>query len=183
MITLSAISNHAAALIARHDVPTQVTLQWTEWPDGKPTVDVTTGASLATAESIPVQKSCTAKALFHSIAPAKSKVRMFAEMQVGDAILDFLCGFVRVTAAGDTGLVVGAVLMEWDLNIANRALASGQTAATATAVQVESLEQISFTVDSQKWVQCEIGDELARSWDSIFGTVKTARSILVRKSS
>lgn len=180
-MNLSSITNRAAALAYKMNAPADVTLTWTEWPNGHPDEDPTTGATLATEAKPRMTKTCTAKALFHSVSPAQSGVRMFAEIKIGHAILDFISSLKRVTAAGGTDLEVGQVLGERELAEANLEHLD-YNPATATDVDLESLEELSFTVDGQRWVQAEIGDDLARSWDAIFGVTKSARSILVRKA-
>jgi hypothetical protein len=180
-MNLASISRESHALAIQVGAPTPITLQWIEWPDGKPDVDPTTGASPSTDDSEPVQKSCSVKALFHSAQPTRTEARMYAEIQVGDAILDFLSGLVRVRAVGDTDLEVGDVLGQFEFNEVNRELEDGDTAATASAVELEDLEQLAFVIDGRKWVQAKIGEQLARAWDSIFGQTKFARSILIRR--
>jgi hypothetical protein len=65
-----------------------ITMKWTTWPNGKPSVDPTTGATPATGDKLPVESSTTFRAFFHEIAPSTSAYRIYAEIQTGDAILD-----------------------------------------------------------------------------------------------
>lgn len=65
-------------------IPTTVTLRWAESNDPVPSVDPTTGAVIGSV----IQRSEVVKGSVHYIAPTTSDVRLFAELAVGDALLD-----------------------------------------------------------------------------------------------
>lgn len=159
-----------------------VTLKWTEWPDGKPTPDPTTGSSITGVGQAPVQRSLTFKALVHFIAPAVNQVRQHQEVAVGDAIIDFIPQLVKVTAVGNTSLTLNQLCTIYDLNAANRALTSGQTAATSTDIDLWALEDPRFEIAGSTWTQKPIGEGLAKSWDANFGGIVFSRPFLLRKA-
>lgn len=161
---------------------TDVTLKWSEWPDGKPTADPTTGASLATEDSAPVQKSLLTKALVHYVTPATSSLRVHAEVEIGDCILEIFHDFVQVTDPGDTALVDGSIVDSYTVAAANRALADDDDPAASTVIDIANLDNAYFEIDGQRWVQKKIGDKLIKSWDAIIGNRKFARSYLLTKA-
>src|SRR5262245_13818937 len=78
--------SHLARYLRRlrsHPARTTITLRWNELSPVQ--TDPTTGDQLGTA----VAKTKEVKALVHFVAPTTSGVRMFAEIQAGDAIIDF----------------------------------------------------------------------------------------------
>ncbi len=165
--------------IAAKRLGSTVTLKWTEWPDGKPAVDPTTGAAIETVDQQPVQKTSTANCFVHFIAPGQHVVRQHAEIETGDVILDALPQLKRITDAGTTELVVDSVVTVYALNAANR---EASEAATADDVTLDSLEELSFDVDGVRYVQKQVGERLAKSWDAIVAGFKFSRPLLLRKA-
>jgi len=160
---------------------TPITVEWTEWPDGKPEEDPTTGATLATDEQAPVTRSCETRALVHSVQATTSALRMHAELEVGDAILDFATDFLRVLDEGDTALVKSGIVDRWAFNAANRAEDVTEPAA-GVVVSLTALEDASFVIDGERWVQKGVGAGLAKSWDVRHAGVTFAETIAVRKA-
>lgn len=165
--------------LAAKRIGTPVTLKWTAWPDGKPTVDATSGAALETEDEQPVLKTCVVKCFVHFIAPGQHAVRQHMEIETGDVILDALPDLKRVTDSGTTDYEVGDLVTVYDLNAANR---EASEAATVESVTLDSLEDLSFDVDGMRYVQKAPGKELAKSWDATLGTLKFSRPILLRKA-
>jgi len=172
-----------SAQILAKKLGTTITVQWTEWPDGEPDEDPTSGAKLATDDLPQATKSCETKVMIHYIAPASSALRVHAECEVGDAILDFLHGFVRVIDVGDTDLDVGDVLDEYAFNAAcNAAVLADGDPAVAETVELSDLEDPQFIIEGQAWVQKETGADLKQAWDVVVAGVQFAQSILVRRA-
>lgn len=157
---------------------TTVLLEWLEWPNGKPEEDVT-GSSVATVEQAAVKKTCQCLALTHQIAPLENKVRMHAELTLGNAMLDFAFPFYRITSAGDTNLAVGQVVDQLALNKANREM-NGEEA-EGDEISLSTLGEITATFNGQKWVQCEVGDALKASLDAVHADIQFASTIVVRR--
>jgi len=170
------------ALIFAKKWGTTIVLNWSEWPNGKPAADPTTGATLSTTASAPILYSCFTKAFVHFVQGAESQVRMHAELQTGDAIVDFSSPLLRVTTHGDTDLDDGEVIDQWAFDAENRNVSSGGTPAEADEIQIESLEGLYFVMDGQKWVQCKVGKDLIKSWDHLFADRKMFRTIALRKA-
>lgn len=170
-----------------------LTLRWQAWPNGRPTQDPVTGAFLPSSSLYEaVEMSCPTKAFTHYTLPT-STVRQFSEVQVGDMIADFVLPLVSVATAGNTTLAVGQVCDIVAFNAANRALSPGQTPATYSGyVHLEDLPNCEVdaypTAQDQQnntnascWVQAKIGDDLARSWESVFCNLVLGHSVLLRK--
>lgn len=162
-----------------------VSLLWTEWPNGKTTADPTTGATPQDNDHQPVVRTLDFKCLVHFIAPTITSVRQHQEVQVGDAIIDFIPQLVRVTDAGDTDLAVGDLITIYALNLANRApvVVDGGEAATATTIDLFTLEDPRFIIAGSTWVSKPVGEGLAKSWDAVLaGGVIYSRPFLLRKA-
>lgn len=74
----------ALALSALGGNVAPVRITWQEWPP-ESTVDPVDGSHSGT----PVERSETVRALVHYVQPASAALRQFAEVQVGDAVVDF----------------------------------------------------------------------------------------------
>lgn len=179
-----------------------ILLRWTEWPGGRPTPDPTTGALLVSedassgsAEAGPLFQSCKTRAFTHFISPAMSTARLFAEIQTGDCIMDFVLKLVRIGDAGDTSFTINQVVDLFTFNAANRALTPDQFPAvpSTTDVRLETLENASVVifrsvadqeanVNGDLWVQQKIGENLARSWGVIYSDMCLGQAILLRKA-
>lgn len=161
-----------------------VVLRWNEWPNGKPEEDLTTGAVPVTddATKAPEQKTATIRAFVHFIQPVTSGSRIFTEVAVGDAIVDFPLDLLRVTDPGDTSLADGQVIDEIGFSQANAAIADGEDSATADAVEPSALENLSMTFAGYTWVQKSIGEELANAWDAMYANININRAMLMTKS-
>ena len=125
-------------------------------------------------------RTLTVKALKYDIAPAKTGYRVFSEIAIGDCIIDFVTPLVRVTDVGDTPLVHGTVITEYTLNQANRETA-GLTA-LAIKVDLNTLKDLAATIDGIRWVQKEIGGDLAKSWSCELGGRQLSQSLLFRRA-
>jgi hypothetical protein len=162
-----------------------VTLSWTEWPNGAPDIDPTTGARPITTDPslAPVQKTATVRAFVHFVAPITSGKRMFAEVQVGDAIVDFPLDLLRITSSGDTEFEVGDVVDELAFTAANNAL-DPETDASAEGDSIEpgDLENLSLEFAGKRWIQKEVGEELAKTWDTLYSGLNINRAMLVCKA-
>lgn len=158
---------------------TVIQLQWTEWPNGKPDVDETTGAALVSSDApnkTPAPRSASVRAHVHFIAPTTSQNRKFAEMAVGDAIVDFPLDLIRVTDAGETSLLAGEIVDEISFSMANRTVTES---ALGESVNIEDLENVKLSFGGWDWAQKEIGEELVRSWDTLYSGLNINRAILV----
>lgn len=161
---------------------TSITLRWTEWPNGKPTEDPTTGATPvndAEPTKTPVLCTATVRAFVHFISPTTSGYRKFSEMQEGDAIVDFPLDLLRITDAGDTSLEVGDIVDEVAFSQANR---TATESATGDDVDPEDLENVSMVFAGKTWVQKQIGEELAQNWDTLYHDLNINRAMLMTKA-
>lgn len=154
---------------------TPVTLKWTEWPQGEPAIDPTTGAASGNGG---VEKECTVKAMVHFVAPATTAYRAFAEVQAGDCIVDLVTPLVRVTDPGGSPLKAGEVVDQFTFSAVNRATSPP---ATGAEVSLDSLKGLFLEIDGQRWVQKEVGRELALAWDAVFAGTMFAQSLLLRR--
>ena len=174
-----------------------IALKWQSWPNGQPQADPTTGAWLSNGSSNDaVEQMCLTRAFVHFIAPAVGVSRQFAEVQTGDAIIDLLIPLVLVAAPGGTTLAAGQVVDLPTYNAANRTAAAASLAqATATTMnfEISTLQEVQVIMydsvaDQQSdanglvYTQAKIGDQLAKSWESVFGNELLGQSILVRKA-
>lgn len=163
---------------------TPITLRWEELSDDPPAIDPTTGARLAADDptsSPATEKICVTKVFVHFVQPIKSEYRKFAEMQAGDAIVDMVFDLYRITDAGDSAMVaVGDVVDELALNAANRAIADGDDLVIGSSVDVSQLKNVNAEFGGRLWVQKEIGEDLAKNWDTIYSSVNINRALLLR---
>ncbi len=184
MIGLSSNAKKADKVnrIRQKTLGTPVTLRWNEWPDGRPEPDPTTGARLATDESVPVQKTFITRAWTHQVAPTQSMARKFAEIQVGDMIVDFSAPIVRVEEVGATEFEVGQVMDVYTFNAANRAVSSEDPAIPEDEeVLLQSLENLSFIIKGEVWVQQDVGKDLIMSWADTYAGALFGQAFLLRK--
>ncbi len=177
MIPLAKLAQKRAKLRAKQD-GTSVTLKWTEWPDGAPELDPTSGAALGSSQ--PVEKSASVRAFVHFANPAASGYRKFAEIETGDAIVDFPLDLLRVADAGDTDLTADDVVDELAFAAANRAIGDSDESATSTDVEPTDLENLKLEFAGKVWVQKEVGQELARCWDTLYTGLNINRALLLR---
>lgn len=49
-------------------------------------------------------------------------------------------------------------------------------------VTIEGREQLTFTINGEKWTQKKIGTQLARAWDTVFENARFCRTLLLRKA-
>lgn len=159
-----------------------VTLRWTEWPSGEPTIDPTTGALVADEDNPAVTKECLTRGWVHYVSETDGRIRVHTEVQTGDCILEMAVPLIRVATSGDSGLVAGNVVDQWAFNRANRAVSSGGTKATGSEIQIESLKSLVFIIDDEEWTQPQISDNLKKSWNAIVCGIKISRSILLRRA-
>ena len=152
-----------------------------EWPDGKPGPDPTTGATFATEELESSPAFCVVKVLTHFVSPSTSAFRVHAEVETGDCIIDFTVPLVRVIDAGDTDFDEGSVMSVYAFNATNRALAAGQDAAQSEPVELDELDQLTFEIAGERWVQKQVGGKLAKAWDTIFENRNLSRTLLLTK--
>lgn len=179
MIPSAKLAQKTAKLRAkRHG--TLVTLKWQEWPNGKPTVDPTSGAALVgdNTSMAPVAKSATVHAFVHFISPITSGRRVHAEVQVGDAIVDWPLTLYQITDAGGSDFTVGQVVDEVALGAGNRGLV---TPAIGDEVEPHTLENVSLEFGGHTWMQKSIGEGLAEVWDTIYSDISITRAMLVTK--
>ena len=160
---------------------TPVTLHWQEWPDGPPAADPTTGAYLTSSTA--TRRSLAVKAFVHITGPTTSTYRRFAEIEAGDAIVDFPLDLYRITDPGDTNFETGEVTDELTLNAANRALDGVEDTdwATGEIVAPSDLSNVSLEFGGHTWVQKTVGEELAENWDTIYSGIAINRAMLVCK--
>jgi hypothetical protein len=176
-----------------------ICLKWVEWSGsiGEPYKDPTTGARLSDSSQsgqAPTQVTCRTRAFTYFVQPAKSVGRIYSEIQVGDAICDFIIPLFQVSNPGSTSLALGQIIDVFQLGAINRALTSGQTPATVNPdrIKVESLKGAAVCmyrskydwendVHGESWVQKEVGTELAKSWESVYGNQLLGEAVLLRK--
>jgi hypothetical protein len=160
---------------------TSITLRWTTWPNGRPADDPTTGATPVTDADpgkLPVEKTATVRAFVHFIQPITTTYRKYAEVEAGDAIVDFPLDLLTITDAGDTAFAVGDVVDELAFAAANR---SATESATATDVDPEDMLNLSFEFAGRRWAQKKIGEELAQNWHALYADLNINRAMLVTK--
>jgi hypothetical protein len=167
-------------ILIRGKQATPIVLKWTEWPNGKPAVDPTTGATLATVSSVPVQKTCNTRAWTHFTGHGGAAVRMNSEVETGDCICEFTAPLIRITNAGGTFLVVGNVVDVFTLNEANRIMPTAPAA--GNSVKLEEFDQLIFVIDGDDYVQKKLDDKLVKSWDAIVSGATMSRSILLERA-
>ena len=155
---------------------TPITIRWEDRSGG--TVDPVTSA-VSAGEA--VARSATVYAVVHYVGPSASGYRAFAEIQTGDAIIDFPISIYRVTDAGDTDLFDGQVLDELQFAKANRELDRGEIEALAEEIDISTLTNALIEIDGENWAQQRVGNNLAKSWDARVRGKKVVQSILVRK--
>jgi hypothetical protein len=144
---------------------------------------------------VPFGGSCMTRAFCHFIKPTESTSRLFAEIKQGDCILDVVIPLYTVGSPGNTTLAAGQIVDMIAFNAANRSLTSLQTPATAsdTNVRLSSLENCAVWIyanaadqqadqHGQEYVQAKIGEELARSWESVYSGLVLGQAILLRKA-
>ena len=174
-IPLAKLAQKKAKLRAKLD-GTMVTLSWTEWPNGAPTPDPTTGAMVASGALQPVRKTATVRAFVHIHEPIKSTYHAFSEIMAGDAIVDFPCDLLRITDAGDTAFEVGDVVDEIAFSQANLDV---ENSAIGDDFDVSMIEAPTMTFAGHTWVQKKIGDALSRNWDAVYSGFNLTRSYLM----
>ncbi len=158
---------------------TTIVLKYTEWPNGKPDPDPTTGAWLTGSDTtkIGVTHSASVRAFVHFIEPITSGYRKFAEITAGDAIVDFPLSLIRITEVGDTAFTVGQIVDEVAFGAANRAVTNS---ALGDDVDPQAdLENVSMVFANHTWVQKEVGEELARNWDTLYSGININRAMLM----
>jgi hypothetical protein len=129
----------------------------------------------------PIPKSVTTKAFLHFVMPTLTTARMFAEVQAGDCIVDMVFPLVRITYAGDTDLVVGTVLDQLTAAGSEASLTSGQEPAEWEEISVATLPNAYAEISGERWVQKQIGKELARSWDVLYADIRLSQVILLTR--
>jgi hypothetical protein len=128
--------------IAAKKVGNTITMKWTTWSAAKPAADPSTGASLTTVSSHPVESSATFKAFFYEIAPSQSAYRAYAEVQTGDAIME-LPSSVSIDGLENPYFIVngekwvqkemgGELTKSWDGTVGDRKLLRGVLLRKAT---------------------------------------------------
>jgi hypothetical protein len=118
------------------------------------------------------------RAFIHFANPSTSAYRKFAEVEVGDAIVDFPLDLLRITDAGDTELTVGDVVDELAFSAANRDV---ENSSEGDAIEPFELTNLSIEFGGHRWVQKEIGEELARNWDTLYAGMDINRALLLRR--
>ena len=155
-----------------------ITLNWTEWPNGKPQVKLTTGAAIATDTMQPVRKSASVRAFVHITAPITSGQRMYSEVSAGDAIVDFPLDLLRITDAGDTSLTIGQIVDEITFSQTNGTV---ESSALGDTVEPSDLEDVTMQFQGYTWAQKSIGEQLAMNWDVYTNGLNLSRSFLMCK--
>lgn len=168
MIRFTARTSWKKSKIAARVKGTLITLRWRDWPAGKPAVDPTTGSVAPTEEQPAVESSLQFRAMVHFVQPTMGTIRLHAEIQVGDAIVDVNVKFYRVTDAGETDLEVGSVYNEYDVMDAERTAGSS---VLKEEVFVHTLENSVFEIDGRIYRQKKVGDALAKSWGAIVSDI------------
>jgi hypothetical protein len=158
---------------------TVIQLSWTEWPNGEPDEDPTTGAKIETEEYTSVRRTANIRAFVHIHEPVTTSYKAFAEIAAGDAIVDLPFSLIRITDAGDTSLTVGQIVDELTFSQANRAV---EDSALGTDVEPADLENPSMVFAGTTWVQKRIGDQLAKNWDAIYAGLNINRCFLMTKA-
>lgn len=180
MIPTAKLAQKRAKLRTKQN-PTMVTLKWTEWPNGEPATDPTSGAKLVgdATNKAPTQKSAVVRAFVHFIAPTTSQRRVYSEVETGDAIVDFPLDLIRITDAGDTSLTVNSIVDEVTLSQSNRDI---EDSAIGDTVTPHDLENLSLEFANKTWAQKNIGNELAETWDTLYSGINITRAMLVTKT-
>jgi hypothetical protein len=164
---------------------TTVTLRWLEWPNGRPEIDPTTGAYPVTTNPAfaPVERTANVRVLVHFINPVTSGKRMHAEVEVGDALVDFPLDLIEITDPGDTSLTAGQVVDELAFTAANNTV-DPENGATAEGETIEpgDLEGLSLQFKGATWVQKEVGEELLKTWDTVYSGLDINKAILLCKA-
>lgn len=157
---------------------TTITLKWVVPPTTAE--DPTSGAHpVGEDDTAGVDKSLATKAFIHFIQPVKSGRRVFAEMEVGDAIVDLPFDLIQISGAGTTSLTVGQVVDEIAFSQANLAAV---TPATGAVIEPSSLKSVSMVFGGHTWVQKELGEELAANYDTLYSGLNINRAFLMRKT-
>ena len=162
---------------------TLVQVNWSQPNGTAPAEDPTTGATAAPAEA-PTPRQFTTRALVHTVSPENVTARRFIEIKAGDLIVDFVATLMQITNGGDTDFEPGEILDEYSFNAANRALESGETRGTASAIDIEAIpDPVLFTVNGKTYRQKKkISDELATAWDATVRDVPTCRTIALERA-
>lgn len=179
-------ANHAslelkAAQLACKADGTPVLINYAYWPSGKP-------APLANGRLVPTEAkpkrsgSLTLKCFWHYIAEAKSGLRIHAEVAIGDAIIDIVEPIIRVTDAGSTDFEIGDLVGKWEFNEANREAATSAAGDEIRLDSISGMENVVFTVDGVNWVQKQIGEALARSWNQSLQGITFGTAYLLTRS-
>ncbi len=158
---------------------TSVTLRWVTWPDGKPALDPTTGAAITDPDKLPEDHFASVRVFVHFINPITSGIRQHAETEIGDAIVDFPLDLIQITDAGDTEFEAGQVVDELSFSHANRTLTEEEDSAVGNVIAPETLERVTMEFGGRYWVQKEVGEDLVRSWDTLYSGLNINRAMLM----
>lgn len=131
-----------------------VTVLWTAFPGGA--LDPVTGAQVGGESQ---EWSGTMSGLVHQVG-AETKLRQFAEIQVGDQLLD-------IDPAGQIAVMGYATL------------ASG-TMPTGGTVALDDLDGVRFQIDGNLYTESDIGEGLAQAWNVLFGDQRLVRTLHLR---
>jgi hypothetical protein len=155
---------------------TTVTIQYSEMPANPSAVDPTTGARV---DTVRLTKTLTTKAFIHFIAPIESGLRVHAEVEAGNCIVELPLDLVKIVDPGDTGFEVGQVV---DQTVFFRANLAAIQSATADPIELAALPDAVFIIANAKWVQKSVGEELAMTWDAIYHGINLNLAFLLRKA-
>jgi hypothetical protein len=128
-----------------------VTVWWRAVAGG--VADSVTGALVGGMET---EVSGTMRGLTHQVA-AQTQLRQFAEIQVGDMMLDI-----------DPAAVV--------------TIYSGQLLSGTVTLDDIARQGVRFGIDGQQFTQKDIGENLAQAWNVLFADQELIRTILLRKA-
>lgn len=198
-------ANKRGAIMAKR-FGTEITMTWTEWrpylsgvaiapfwpSTERPASDATTGSSLVDEDGnglFPEEHETSLKCMVHMVDMSMQRQIQHQEITTGDVILDYLPPLVRVVDRNDVDdgiLEDGEVYTSYKFNQANRDLVEADAdAVPASGVEctLESInEDLSFTIDSVRYVQKPYGAKLSLSWDAIVTGVKFSRPLLLRRA-
>lgn len=151
-----------------------------EWPGGEPETDTT--GSVEGFGQLPTQKSLTTKAFIHTV-KVTTAYRLFSEIEEGMLIVDLVTAFVKITDPGSSDLLEGQVIDTNEFQSHKREVAEGGgQQPTAVPLNVTTLKNPSIVIDGQRYLQKEVGDRLAKVWDSVFAGYKMSQTLLLKRA-
>jgi hypothetical protein len=122
------------------------------------------------------------KAFIHTI-NVTSAYRLFTEIQEGMKIIDLVTPFVKITDPGSSDLLEGQVCDANEFQSFRRAIAEeGGTQPSSVPINLCDLDQVHVIIDEEHWVQQQVGERLAKVWDSVFSGYKLSQSLLLRRA-